>query len=203
MIQKTNQESWKDETGTLCPIKFVKGLARLKERSAATLLNNAKKINEDLIAYKKQMKKLCDEVYNKAMKEMEVEKQKGNFTFYNFDSSIKIEVSISDRIDFDALLIEGCKSKLDEYLDSKLESNEEFLKNLVMDAFSTTKGKLDSKKVLSLVKYRSKIKHHLFQEALNLLEESIRRPDSKTYYRIWERNVNGEYNVIDLNFSSI
>ncbi len=203
MIQKTNQESWTDETGIRCPIKHVKGLSRLKEKSAGTLLNNAKKINEELVAYKKQMKKLCEEIYEKAMKEMGVEKQKGNFTFFNFDRSIKIEVSISDRIDFDGLLIEGCKSKLDEFLNSKLDSKEEFLKELVMDAFSTSKGKLDAKKVIGLMKYQSKITHHLFQEAMKLLADSIRRPDSKTYFRIWERAEDGEYNIIDLNFSSI
>ena len=203
MIQKTDQAEWVDETGQKVAIKYVNALYRVKERNAATLLIKAKKINEDLVAYKKMMKKLCDDIYQKAMAELKTPGMKGNFTFFNFDRSIKIEVSISDRIDFDDLIIQACKSKLDEFLNNNLDSKQEFLKDLVMNAFSTTKGKLDAKKVLGIMKYRSKIKHHLFQEALNLLEESIRRPDSKTYFRIWERAEGGEYNLIDLNFSSI
>jgi hypothetical protein len=203
MIQKTNQESWTDETGKLVPIKYVNSLYKLKERNAGTLLTEAKKINQDLIAYKKKMRKLCDDIYQKALKELGTTGLKGNYTFFNFDRSTKIEVSISDRIDFDDLTIQACKSKLDEFLSSTIDSKQEFVKEMVTDAFSTSKGKLDVKKVLDLFKWRNKIKHHLFQEAIILLEESIRRPDSKTYFRIWERDKNGEYNIIDLNFSSI
>ena len=74
---------------------------------------------------------------------------------------------------------------------------------LITDAFNKTKGQLDANKVLSLLRYRSKFKATKFQEALDLLEKSIRRPDSKTYFRVSYRKENGEYQVIDLNFSSI
>ena len=79
----------------------------------------------------------------------------------------------------------------------------EFVKDLVTDAFSTSKGKLDAKKVMSLLKYRNKIKDYQFQEALNLIETSIRKPDSKTYFRVWERREDGSYGIVDLNFSSL
>jgi hypothetical protein len=204
MIQKTKQPEWKDETGKMIPLKYVSPLNRIKERAAGSLLNTAKKLSEELTEFKASVKKLCNEVYMKAQEELKTQNiSKGNFTFFNFDRSIKIEVSISERIDFDDLTIQACKSKLDEFLSSTLDSKQEFVKELVNDAFSTAKGKLDAKKVLNLVKYRGKIKHELFQEALNLLEESIRRPDSKTYFRIWDREESGEYKLIDLNFSSL
>ncbi len=204
MIQKTKQPEWQDETGKMIPLKYISPLNRLKERTTASLLINAKKLNENLTEFKTSVKNLCNDVYAKAQEELKTQNiSKGNFTFFNFDRSIKIEVSISERIDFDDLTIQACKSKLNEFLSSTLDSKQKFVKELVNDAFSTAKGKLDAKKVLNLVKYRSKIKHELFQEALNLLEESIRRPDSKTYFRIWERAEGGEYNLIDLNFSSI
>jgi hypothetical protein len=204
MVQKTKDQEWKDESGRMVPLSYITPLMRQKERTAGNLLKGAKKINEDLVVFKENVKKLCDEVYQKAQEELKTQKiSKGNFTFFNFDASIKVEVSISERIDFDDLTIQACKSKLDEFLSRTLDSKQEFVKELVNDAFSTAKGKLDAKKVLNLVKYRDKIKHELFQEALNLLEKSIRKPDSKTYFRIWECNENGEYNIIDLNFSSI
>ena len=204
MIQKTKQSEWQDETGKLIPLKYISPLNRLKERNAGNLLTNAKRLSEELIEFKDSVKKLCNDVYQKAIEELRTNiTNKGNFTFFNFDRSIKIEVSISERIDFDDLTIQACKSKLDEFLNNTLDSKQEFVKDLVTDAFSTTKGKLDAKKVLNLIKYRSKIKHELFQDALNLLEQSIRKPDSKTYFRIWERAEGGEYNLIDLNFSSL
>ena len=129
--------------------------------------------------------------------------RKGNFTWFNFDRSIKIEVSISERIDFDDLAIKAAKEKLDAFLSESLDSKMEFVKDMVIDAFSTSRGKIDAKKVFQLMKYRSKISHPLFQEAINILSDGIRKPNSKTYFRIWERAENGSYQLIELNFSAL
>jgi hypothetical protein len=77
------------------------------------------------------------------------------------------------------------------------------IKQIVTDAFSTTRGKLDAKKVMSLLRYKDKVKDALFLESMELLEKSIRRPDSRIYHRISERQPDGSYKAIDLNFSSI
>ena len=79
----------------------------------------------------------------------------------------------------------------------------EFVKDLVIDAFSTTRGKIDAKKVFALMKYRTKISHPLFQEALNVLSDGLRHPGSKTYFRLWKRDEDGSYKLIELNFSAL
>ena len=204
MIQKVKDKQWKDETGSTVPIEYITAGNRLKERHAATLIKEAIIINKRLSEFKNTTQVLCQEVYKKMMEELKAKPDgKGNFMWFNFDRSIKVEVSISERIDFDDLVITACKEKLNEFLDGNLDSKQAFVKELVTDAFSTSRGKLDAKKVMSLLKYRSKITDPLFQEALNLLETSITRPESKTYFRIWERNEDGSYGIIDLNFSSI
>ena len=204
MIQKVNQEEWIDETGKKVPVKYISIGTRMKERNASMLLRESKRINSNLKKFKKQMTDLCQAVLKKALEEYKAKTAgKGNFTWFNFDRSIKIEVSISDRIAFDDVAIKVAKDKLDEFLGENLDSKTEFVKDLVMDAFSTSHGKIDADKVMSLTKYRSKIKHKLFQEALEVLEQGIRRPGSRTYFRIWEQDKDGKYKLIDLNFSSI
>ena len=204
MIQKVKDEKWINESGDSVPVKYISAGERLKEKNAAALLKDARAVSEKLLAFKQRMAELCDEVYNKMAEEFKMkENSKGNYTWFNFDRSIKIEVSISERIDFDDIAIKACKEKLDEFLGSNLTTKQEFVKELVADAFSTSRGKLDAKKVMSLLKYRNKINDAIFQDALNLLEGSIRRPDSKRYFRIWERADDGSYELIDLNFSSI
>ena len=74
---------------------------------------------------------------------------------------------------------------------------------MVLDAFETSRGKLDARKVFGLIRYKSKINNVLFQAAVKLLEQSIRRPESRTYFRVWTKDENGKYNNINLNFSSI
>lgn len=204
MIQKVKDKEWINESGKLVPMAYISPGNRLKERSAGSILKDAKRINDQLSEFKTKIQKLCDEVYEKMIEEFKAKKDtKGNFTWFNFDRSTKIDVSVSERITFDDLTINACKQKLDEFLDQNLDSKQEFVKQMVTDAFSTSKGKLDSKKVMSLLKYRKQIKAPLFQEALDLMEDSIRKPDSKVYFRIWERDTSGEYHLIDLNFSSI
>lgn len=205
MKQKVKDQVWIDESGKKVPVEYVTPSARLRERHAATILKEAMLINYRLSTFKTLINKLCNEVFTKALNELNADAadSKGNITWYNFDRSIKVEVKINDRIEFDDITINACKGKLDEFLSQALDSKTEFLKDMVTEAFSTSKGRLDSKKVMSLTKYRSKIQNPLFQEALNLLEDSIRRPDSKTYFRVWEREPDGSYKNVELNFSSI
>ena len=204
MNQKIKDKKWIDESGTEVPVEYITPGLRMKERNASSLLKSAKDLNKRLTVFKKIVIKLSDDVYQKAMEEFKTKANgKGNFTWFNFDRSIKIEVSISERTEFDDLAIEASKSKLDEFLTNNIDSKAEFVKDLVIDAFSTSKGKIDADKVFQLMKYRTKIKHPLFQEAINILSDGIRRPGSKTYFRIWQKKDNGSYALVNLNFSNI
>lgn len=206
--QKVADGKWKDEKGSEIPVNRITAFEKKRERFAGNLLKKSMVINDHLNGFKNEMKSLCDELFTEFMDEYASKnpngkKPKGNFTWYNFDRSIRVEVSINERIEFDDLSIEACKSKLDEFLAISIESKDEFIKEMVMDAFETSKGNLDSKKVMSLLRYEQKIKSPLFKDAMQLLKSAIRRPDSKTYFRIAALNSDGKYQNIELNFSSI
>lgn len=204
MQHKSNMEFWTDEAGTLIPYNRTTKIERLMEIRSAKLLREAKKINQALASYKDMIREESLSLFEAFMQEKEVKKQrKGNFTWHNFDRSIKIEVSVSERITFDDLTITAAREKLDEFLEANINGKVDFVKELVNDAFKTSRGQLDSKKVMSLMKYRSKIKDESFLSALNLIEESIRRPESKVYYKISERDDAGQYQNVELNLSNI
>ena len=202
--QKSTDKFWMDETGAQIPYSRTNESERFNEKASAAIAKTAMSLNADLIAFKEKLNATCKKAYELYMEEKGSDKKsKGNFNWFNFDRSIKIEVSVNDRIEFDDLGIIACKNKLDEFLGGNVESKDDAVKALIMDAFNNTKGKLDAKKVMNLLRYRSKIKNHLFQDALNLLESAIRKPDSKTYFRIWVKDETGQYKNIDLNLSSI
>jgi len=204
MIQKSKSKTWVDETGMTIPFSRINKVERLMERESASLLRDAKNINSKLTDYKKSMQAICKNVYEEFMtsKGGNVE-SKGNFTWFSFDRSIKVEVAVSERVTFDDLTIKVAQERLNQFLSETVDSKFDFVKDLVQEAFSTSRGKLDAKKVMSLLKYRERINHPLFHEAATLIEQSIRRPDQKTYFRIWEKDELGEYKVIELNFSNI
>lgn len=204
MIQKPSDKFWSDENGTAIPYNRVTPHERAAEKQAGILLKKALSINGSLVKFRAEIQEVCTKLRDDFMAARRVEAAgKGNFTWYNFDRSIKIEVSINDRIEFDDLLITACKTKLNGFIDQNIDSKLDFVKDMVNDAFSTSRGKLDAKKVMGLLKYKSKINSPEFHEALDLLEEAIRRPDSKTYFRVWQRTDNGKYESVELNFSNI
>lgn len=204
--QKSADPIWRDETGNQTQYARLFKHEKLQEKSAQTIAKRAIAINAQLIDFKNTIAALCDEVYNQYLEDKNIDKigkGKGNFTWYNFDRSIKIEMSINERITFDDMGIATCKELLNQFLDENLDSKLEVVKEMVTDAFSTSRGKLDAKKVMNLLRYESKIKHELFAQAMNILKDSIRRPSSKAYYSVYAKNTEGEYVNIQLNFSSI
>jgi hypothetical protein len=204
MKQEIKNGTWIDEAGQEVPVQYLNVSDKVKEHHAHILLTKSVSLHKKLSDFKAEFRRLCDEVYEAAMKDYKANTEsKGNYTWFNFDRSVKIEVSVNERIDFDDLVIKACKEKLDEFLNANVSSKHEMIKQMVTDAFSTTRGKLDAKKVMNLLRYKDKVNDALFLESMNLLEQSIRRPDSKTYYRISERQNDGTYKVIDLNFSSL
>ena len=202
----SKDQMWENETGTLIPFNRTTPFEKIHERHSAKLVKEALVINKRLADYKTLMQTLSAEAYDAFMLEKQIDKKekKGNFTWYNFNRTIKIEVAISERIEFDDLTIQAAKEKLDQFLNVNIISKNQFAKELVMDAFETQrKQQLDVKKVLGLTRHKSRINDPLFSEAVDLIEQAIRRPESKTYFRIWLKDETGKYNNVDLNLSSI
>lgn len=204
--QKQKDKFWRNEDDMPVEVKRLTKLEKLQEVKAFKLLTEAHALNQKLSAFKEQVKTDCQAVFDEFCKEVEQDGRKppkGNYTWYNFNRTIKIEVSISQPIVFDDMGIMEVKLQLQDFVSKNLNSEVEFLKELVMSAFETSRGKLDSKKVMGLLRYRSKVNRKEFSDAMDLLEASIRRPKSRTYFRVWAKNQAGKFESIDLNFSSV
>lgn len=203
--QKSKDATWYDEAGTAIPYNRTTKAERLMERYSAKILKEAEFVNNRLAIFKEDVRKMCQQAYDAFMDEKEITREtKGNFTWYNFNRTIKIDVAINERIEFDDLTIEAAKAKFDEFLEENITSKNEFAKQMVIDAFETQRNnKLDTKRVMQLTRYEKKINDPLFSEAVALINEAIRRPESKTYFRVWKKGIDGSYENVDLNFSSL
>ena len=207
-LQHTSKDAfWRDESGTDVPYNRTTKIERKKERAAASLLKKAIKANEFLKEVKQLIVDATDEILNMEREANKVKLDgKGNFTWYNFDRSIKIQVDVNEQIRFDDIKIEAAKEKLLTMIRENV-TGDDFIISIVEDAFQTSRGKLDAKKVLGLRKHTSRIKtqsiRSVWEEAMNLIDESISRPNSKSYHKIWVKNKEGEYEGVELNFSAI
>jgi hypothetical protein len=206
MTQTNKDPLWKDESGTGIPYKRTTKAERLMETNAAKLARSAKAVNDRLNAFKKEIKQLCEEAEQAFLDENKLtrdEKFKGNYTWYNFDRSIKIERSVNEALQYDDQTIMAAKEILHEFLSESLDSSKDFVKEMILTAFENKNGKLDPKKITPLTRHEKRVNDPRFTEACNLIKKAERRPDSKTYYRVSVKDIAGAYSAIELNFSNI
>jgi hypothetical protein len=202
--QKSSDKLWTDESGTEIPYNRTTKSERLNERSTVKVVRAALDVNKRLKSLNDLITELSEEAYEAYMLSKDIKKKsKGNWDWYNFDRSIKIEISVNQPIVFDSLTITAAKEKLDEFLDNQLSSKNEFVKAMVIEAFETSRGAIDTKKVMSLTKHEKRVNNVLFSEAVALINQAIRRPKSKTYRRVWVKDEEGKYQNVELNLSSL
>jgi hypothetical protein len=203
--QKQAEKMWVDESGNSIPVERLTALEKLTEKTSARVLKKAESLAAKLEEFKVEVSELSEAIYLQSLLETNTEgkKRKGNFTYFNFNRTIKIEVSISERIEFDDLKIQACQEKLNEFIDRGTTNVDDFLRGIIMDAFSKSNGSLDAKKVIGLKRHRERTSDPLYHEAMDLLDAAIRKPESKKYFRVFVMDEQGKYNQINLNFSSI
>lgn len=207
-LQHTSKDQfWTDESGIQVPFNRTTGLERKKERNALKIAKAAQSANKILTDLKTLINDANEEILAIIRNENDVKLDgKGNFTWYNFNRSIKIEVNVNEAIRFDEMKIEAAKEKLLNLIRENI-TGDDFIISIVEDAFQTSRGKLDARKILGLQKHTSRIKSGAIKQeweaAMQLINESISRPKSKSYQRIWIKDSAGEYQNVELNFSSI
>ena len=126
---------------------------------------------------------------------------KGNITLNSFDGQYKIIRQIQDSIRFDERL-QAAKFLIDECIQSWSADSNDHLKTLINDAFQVDKeGKISTGRVLGL--RRHNIDDSKWKQAMEAIADSINIVDSKSYVRFYERDKDGKYQVISLDFANV
>jgi hypothetical protein len=206
-LQTSKDKEWHDESGASIPYNRTTQSERLREKKAYSIAQKAFSINLLLSEFKRYVQEACEEVITAIRKDAKIKtNNKGNYTWYNFDQSIKIEINVNESIRFDDTLIDAAKEIITNIFERNL-NGDDFVKSVATEAFQSTNGKLDTKKVLGLKKHSSRISNKEIKKewdkACDLIAQSVTRPTSKSYFRIWVRDEQGDYQNVDLNFSSI
>jgi len=202
MIFRTTDKIWADHRGNEVPREYVPAFDRHNEQVVARILRDAERISTQLAKFKEQAFAQADKLYKLMLKEANVSEsdRKGNFTLTSFDKSVKIEVNVSDRIDFDDN-ITLAQMKLNEFIKSKTDGTDRELATLVNHAFTTRKGRLDKARVFGLLQLN--IKNSVWNEAMELIRKSITTNSSVRYMEIAVKDDAGKYVPVKLNFANI
>lgn len=203
MSNKTEKKVWKDHKGESIPDKYVNPYHKKKEKVVGRLVKQAEDLSERLKVFKNNAFNAADELYYEMLRMHhmdEPEGGKGNRTFFNFDKSIKVEISVDDVISFDEQ-ITLAQAKINQFIAMKLKDVDTDITELINRAFTTSKGRLDKARVFSL--FSLNVKHHLWTEAMDLIRQSIVTNNTRRYIKVYKRDSEGKYHLINLNFSAV
>ncbi len=189
--------------GHLIPVDKVKPVDKLRDEQVRMMMKHAKALNEDMKRKKIMLFAAFNDFITLSAQEYDVQigGKKGNTTLLSYDGKFKIQLAVSENIVFDERL-QVAKSLIDECLTEWTQGSNDNIKALINQAFQVDKeGKISTHRVLSL---RSlDINDDKWLRAMEAISDAIQVTDTKEYIRFYERDDDGAYHQISLDFSNV
>lgn len=192
----------KNAYGGYAPISAIKPIDLARDDLVKDIVAKSEEMSRAIADMKKGF---FDDV--KAFLDLSAEKydvrlggKKGNLTLVSYDGSYKVLVAVNESIQFDERLL-AAKELIDECIQEWNKDSRDELRALVNDAFYVGKsGKLNSNRILGL--RRLNITDEKWKRAMDAISDSVQIIGSKEYIRIYRRNNDGEYDLVNLDLAS-
>ncbi len=200
-ITKGKQRFWLDPKGNEIPYSYVKKADRRRDKAVKQAHGEAEKIAKAVREGKKRIQEIIGNYLDDIAADYG-EDWKGNTTLKDFSDILKIEISVSERIEFDEKL-HIAKEKIDKCINSWSKGSSQKIKMLIDRAFKVDKkGKLNNRMLLGL--RQLDIDDELWKEAMDIIADSIQVIDSTTYYQFFKKeSQQSNYDCVELNFSRV
>lgn len=127
--------------------------------------------------------------------------KKGNVTLPSFDGHYRVQLAMQDTLTFDEGLM-AAKMLIDECIREYAEGSRPELLAIINAAFDTDReGNISTTRVLGL--RRLKIDDPKWQRAMDALSDSLQVHTSKAFVRVYRRQENDEYTLINLDIAKV
>lgn len=201
-----DEKKWLNARNEWVHPDLIRADEKLKDQLVECILRKVEEHNKILKALKDDINNDIESYLDILLEKYNINAKdsakKGNYTFEDYAKTLKVQVQMSEKIQFnDKLNI--AKAKIDEYLNDIVKDSSEDIKVLINKAFEVNKkGNLDSKKILSLRSYD--IKDARWKEAMEIISESVEIVGIKPYIRFYKREkATDSYTSVSLDFANI
>ena len=189
--------------GHLIPISKVKPIDKLRDEVVKDMIAIAIKQRADMRLAKNKLFDTFNDFVALSAQEYDVQMggKKGNTSLLSFDGKYKIQLAVAENTVFDERL-QVAKQLIDECLTDWTKDSNDNIKALINQAFQVDKeGKVSTSRVLAL---RSlDINDAKWDRAMDAISDAIQVTDTKEYIRFYERDEQGAYHQISLDFSNV
>lgn len=189
--------------GHLIPEDKVKEIDKIRDELVKRMVKHAKALNEEMKVTKRVLFDEFESFVELSAQEYDtkVGGEKGNTSLLSFDGKHKVQLAVSDNLVFDERL-QVAKSLIDECLNEWTADSNDNIKALIGNAFQVDKeGKINTRRVLELRSLQ--ISDEKWLKAMNAISDATQVVSSKEYIRVYERDDEGKYQQISLDFSNV
>jgi len=192
-----------DSLGRKVPEHLVKNIDKRRDSTVRKIAAKALEMKKILVEFKEEIR---DEIYSFVDTSageygVKLGGKKGNITLNSYDGQYRLMVSMNDNITFDERL-QIARELIGKCIERWSDGARSEIRVLVNDAFQVDKtGKISTARVLGL--RRLDIQDKDWKKAMTAITESVQITGTKQYLRIYERDANGEYQMIPLDVAAL
>lgn len=199
-IKSNETVCWIDGQGRQVPLVHINEEAQRRDMFVEEMVDRAQRLQDLIAAYKAEMQRMMTE-YLDELADRYDENWAGNAKITNYSQDKRVELKQANKLTFDETLAVA-KAKVDKCINKWSEGASSKIIALVNQAFQVDKrGKVDVDAMLKLT--RLDMQDDLWQEAMEIIKNSITVESTKQYLNFHTRDAQGKWKSIVLNFSAL
>ena len=193
--------NWIDQRGRTVPPRYIEAGVKVRDRLVRRIAGRAARLHEQISTTKEQVLGLVDG-YLAQVADEHGEAWKGNAELVTFDGRWKVEVKVSEALEFDERL-QVAKQKIDGCLRRWTGDARAEVQAIVNHAFQVdSKGRINVRSILTLRQFR--FRDGEWTTAMELIADSLRVRATRRYINVYYRHKEtGKFVLLPLNWSAV
>jgi hypothetical protein len=196
-----DEGNWIDQRGRVVPPRYIEAGVKARDRLVRRIAGKAARLHGQISETKEEVLGLVD-AYLEQVAEEHGEAWKGNAELVTFDGRWKVEVKVSEALEFDERL-QVAKQKIDGCLRRWTGDARAEVQAIVNHAFQVdSKGRINMRSILTLRQFR--FKDGEWSAAMELIADSLRVRATRRYVNVYYRHKGtGKFTLLPLNWSAV
>lgn len=191
-----------DAKGALVPLENVKPADKLEDETVRKIMHFARELSDQIARFRGHTFTDLGEFDALLEQEYGARKggRKGNRTYQTIDGCMKVQVAVSEFIDFGPQL-QVAKGLIDECLNEWAADARPEIRAVITRAFNTDKeGQVNRSEIFMLL--RLEIEDERWKKAMEAIRDAMRVTGSKQYVRFYERDrPDGQWRAVTIDLA--